>query len=80
MSSEFSGKVALITGAAAGIGKATAEAFAAAGAQVVLSDIDVSAGEAVAEAIRAAGGDAVFIACNVADSAEVKGLAGAIVE
>ncbi|HIQ53996.1 MAG TPA: SDR family oxidoreductase [Pseudomonas pachastrellae] len=74
MSNEFSGKVALVTGAAAGIGKATAEAFAAAGAQVVLSDIDVSAGEAVAEAIRAAGGDAVFIACNVADSAEVKGL------
>ena len=74
MSNEFSGKVALVTGAAAGIGKATAEAFAAAGAQVVLSDIDVSAGEAVAEAIRAAGGDAVFIGCNVADSAEVKGL------
>ena len=44
MSMEFSGKVVLITGAAAGIGKATAEAFAAAGARVIASDIDAEQG------------------------------------
>ncbi len=74
MSNEFSGKVVLITGAAAGIGKATAEAFAAAGARVVASDIDATAGAAVAEAIRAGGGDAVFVACDVVDAAQVQAL------
>ena len=55
MSMEFSGKVVLITGAAAGIGKATAEAFAAAGARVIASDIDAEqaiAGHHLAEAIQ----------------------------
>lgn len=74
MSNEFSGKVVLITGAAAGIGKATAEAFAAAGARVVASDIDAAAGEAVAASIRAGGGDAIFVACDVVDTAQVQAL------
>ena len=78
MSMEFSGKVVLIPGAAAGIGKATAEAFAAAGARVIASDIDAEQGEATAQAIRAAGGDARFVACNVADAEQVKALIAGI--
>ena len=74
MNSAYSGKVVLITGAAAGIGKATAEAFATQGARMVLADIDAANGEAVAANIRANGGDAVFHPCNVVDAAQVKAL------
>ena len=74
MGSMFSGKVVLITGAAAGIGKATAEAFAAQGARLVLADINAEQGEAVAASIRAQGGEAVFSACNVADANQVEAL------
>ncbi len=74
MSLDFAGKVVLVTGAAAGIGKATAEAFAAAGARLILADVDSQGGEAVAAGIRATGGDAVFQTCNVVDAAEVKAL------
>ena len=78
MSMAFAGKVALVTGAGAGIGQATAQAFAAQGAKVVVSDINVAAGEAVAQGIKAAGGDAVFVGCNVAVAAEVKALMEAV--
>ncbi|MEH6491356.1 SDR family oxidoreductase [Halopseudomonas sp.] len=74
MSLDFAGKVVLVTGAAAGIGKATAEAFAAAGARLVLSDIDSQGGEATAAGIRATGGDALFQACDVVDASAVKAL------
>ncbi|MEH6389079.1 MULTISPECIES: SDR family oxidoreductase [Pseudomonas] len=74
MSSAFSGKVVLITGAAAGIGKATAEAFAAQGARLILADIDAIGGEAVVADIRERGGEAVFSRCNVADAEQVKAL------
>ena len=78
MSSEFSGKVGLVTGAAAGIGMATAEAFAAAGARVIASDVDVENGEIVVQSITASGGDAVFIPCNVADAEQVQSLVNQI--
>ena len=74
MGSAFSGKVVLITGAAAGIGKATAQAFAAEGARLILADIDTSNGEATVAAIREQGGDAVFCQCNVADAAQVQSM------
>jgi NAD(P)-dependent dehydrogenase (short-subunit alcohol dehydrogenase family) len=64
-------KVALITGAAAGIGAATAELFAEEGAKVVLLDID-PAGEAVAERLRAHDGVALFIQTDVAKEDEVR--------
>src|SRR5215207_4718855 len=59
------GKVAIITGAARGIGRACAEAFSAHGAQVVLSDIDEEPTQEAAEQIRAGGGDALAVAGDV---------------
>jgi NAD(P)-dependent dehydrogenase (short-subunit alcohol dehydrogenase family) len=71
---EFTNKVALVTGAAAGIGRATALAFAEAGAAVVLADRDVAAGQAVAETIRGAGGETLFVEVDVADPASAAAL------
>lgn len=61
----FKGKVVAITGAASGIGAASARAFAACGARLVLADIDAAAGEAVAQALREQGATAEFIATDV---------------
>ncbi|MDX1800457.1 MAG: SDR family oxidoreductase [Marinobacter sp.] len=80
MTRQFSGKVAIITGAAAGIGRATAEAFATAGARVVVADINQTEGEQVASGIRAGGGDAIFIPCDVRDDAQVQALVADTVE
>ena len=79
MSMTFSGQVALVTGAAAGIGRATAQAFAAEGLKVVVSDVDVAGGEGTVELIRAAGGEACFVRCDVTRDAEVKALMDATV-
>jgi 3-oxoacyl-[acyl-carrier protein] reductase len=59
------GKVAIITGAARGIGRACAELFAAHGARVVLSDIDEEPARAAAEELKAAGGEALAVAGDV---------------
>ncbi|TIH06866.1 SDR family oxidoreductase [Pseudomonas leptonychotis] len=72
MSLSFSGRVALVTGGAAGIGRATALAFANEGLQVVVSDVDVVGGEGTVALIREAGGDALFVRCDVTRDAEVK--------
>ena len=59
------GKKALITGAASGIGRATALLFAQEGAAVAIADIDREGGESVVETIAGQGGSAVFIPCDV---------------
>ncbi|HXY98468.1 MAG TPA: glucose 1-dehydrogenase [Stellaceae bacterium] len=69
---DFNGKVAVITGAGNGIGRATALAFGKAGAKLVLVDRDAAAGEAALGIIRQQGGEARFVAADVTRSAEVR--------
>jgi len=72
MSEDFAGKVALVTGAAGGMGRATAQAFAAAGVKVVAADIAADEGEQTAKLIRGNGGEAVFVRTDVSDAADVE--------
>jgi NAD(P)-dependent dehydrogenase (short-subunit alcohol dehydrogenase family) len=66
------GKVALVTGAASGIGRATARAFARAGSRVVVADRDPAGGEETVAAIRRAGGEAAFVGVDVSRAGEVE--------
>ncbi len=68
------GKVAVVTGAAQGLGRACAECMAAEGAKIVVSDVNADAGDAAAAMIRDAGGEARFIACDVGDKPQVDAL------
>jgi NAD(P)-dependent dehydrogenase (short-subunit alcohol dehydrogenase family) len=68
----FSGKVALVTGAASGIGRASALAFAKAGAKVVVADISVDGGEETVELCRAENTDSFFVQCDVSKSMDVE--------
>jgi NAD(P)-dependent dehydrogenase (short-subunit alcohol dehydrogenase family) len=74
------GKVAIVTGAAMGMGEATARVFAAAGARVIVSDINAEMGEATAESIREAGGDATFVRTDVSSAADAEAMVRAAVE
>jgi NAD(P)-dependent dehydrogenase (short-subunit alcohol dehydrogenase family) len=65
MTDRLAGKVALITGAASGMGRAAAELFAGEGARVVVCDLVDEAGNATVDAVRAAGGDATFVRADV---------------
>ena len=80
MDARMAGGVALVTGAASGIGRAAAGAFARAGARVVVSDVAANAGEAVAAAIRESEGEAVFVPCDVSKPREVEALVARTVE
>jgi NAD(P)-dependent dehydrogenase (short-subunit alcohol dehydrogenase family) len=70
----FDGKVAIVTGASGGIGRASALAFAASGASVVVSDLQDDKGRETVEIIQGSGGRAVFQHCDVANEGEVKAL------
>jgi NAD(P)-dependent dehydrogenase (short-subunit alcohol dehydrogenase family) len=65
MTGRLDGKVALITGAGSGMGRAAAELFAAEGAPVVVTDVLESAGNEAVAAVRAAGGEATFVRADV---------------
>jgi NAD(P)-dependent dehydrogenase (short-subunit alcohol dehydrogenase family) len=68
------GRVASITGSGSGIGRAAALLFAAEGARVLVSDIDVEAGKATVAAINDDGGEAHFVAADVSRAADVEAL------
>jgi hypothetical protein len=70
---EFADKVAVVTGAASGIGRASALAFAARGAKVVVSDVQVDGGEATVAKIKKSGGDAMFVRADVSVRALARG-------
>jgi NAD(P)-dependent dehydrogenase (short-subunit alcohol dehydrogenase family) len=74
MTRSLEGAVALITGGAAGIGKAAALAFAEQGAKVALADLKVDRGHDVAHAIERAGGQALFVKTDVSHPREVEHL------
>ena len=77
---ELTGKVAIVTGASAGIGRATALALAAEGATVVVADVDDVRGQQVATELTDKGASALFIHTDVTDDAQVAGLVAKTVE
>jgi NAD(P)-dependent dehydrogenase (short-subunit alcohol dehydrogenase family) len=71
---ELENKVAIVTGAASGIGRATAVALAREGAQVVVSDVDEAGGQETVRLIEQQGGEAIFVKTDVSDPDAVKAL------
>ena len=80
MNISFESKVALVTGAASGLGLATARAFAESGASVVLADWNEKAVQAAAEELAAEGHKTLAIRCDVADDAQVEAMVRQTVE
>lgn len=77
MPGQFEGKVAVITGASSGIGRACAFSFANRGACVVVADIAVEGGDETVRQIKASGGEAMFFECDVSRASQVEDMVNA---
>jgi NAD(P)-dependent dehydrogenase (short-subunit alcohol dehydrogenase family) len=77
---ELDGKVAIVTGSAQGIGEASVRALAAAGAKVVVADLNVEGAENVAESLVRAGSEAIAVAVDVSEEEDVTRLAATTIE
>ena len=74
MAGILDGKIALITGAGSGIGRATARIFAREGARLVLGDVVEAGGKETLQMIKEAGADGIFVKCDVASETDVEAL------
>jgi len=80
MTKRFAEKVALITGGASGIGRATALAFAREGAKVVIADVNAEGGEETLRLIKGTTGEALFFRCDVSQASDVESMVNKAVE
>ncbi len=80
MKLSLTGKTAIITGSASGIGRAIAEAYARAGARVAIADLNEAGAKATAKEIEAAGGQAMGVSVNVTDEASVNAATAAVIK
>src|SRR6185437_3738532 len=80
MAGLLNGKVTLVTGAASGIGRAAAIAFAREGARVLVADMTEDAGRETVKLVKDTGGEATFVKCDVARAADAESLVAAAVK